>query len=201
MLFPKPSAESPPMFGSRLLDAFSRTHFLIVAYIYVPIVLALVGYGIWVRTVGVLQGLALFAGGLVVWTLTEYWLHRLLFHWEPRTSWGPKFHFTLHGVHHTWPRDRLRLVLPPTVSFPLFLGFGFLFWLALGPKVWLFHAGFTLGYMTYDLMHYYLHHGKVKHRLLRKLQGHHMSHHFNRLYADKRYGVSSPLWDWVFKTN
>ena len=26
---------------------------------------------------------ALFVGGFTVWTLTEYWLHRLFFHWKP----------------------------------------------------------------------------------------------------------------------
>ncbi|AKU92908.1 Fatty acid hydroxylase-like protein [Vulgatibacter incomptus] len=189
------------MFASELLDGFSRTPFFVVAILFVPIVLGMVAMGIHVGGVGPLGAVGLFFGGLVTWTLTEYWLHRTLFHWEPEASWGPRFHFLLHGVHHHWPKDRLRLVMPPTVNLPLTVLFGSLFWLVLGPRVWFFHAGFSLGYMTYDLMHYYLHHGHPKAHLLRKLQGHHMSHHFNKAYKDKRFGVSSPIWDWVFHTN
>ncbi len=200
MLFPRASPESPPMFKSRALDSVSRTHFLIVAYVYVPIVIGLVAYGISRHNVGLWEGVGLFLGGVVVWTLMEYWLHRLVFHWEPKTSWGPKMHFMMHGVHHKWPKDRFRLVMPPSASLPLFLLFGLSFWLFLGPKVWIFHGGFALGYMTYDLMHYYLHHGKLKAPWLRKLQTHHARHHFNKAYEGKNFGVSSPVWDWVFRT-
>ncbi len=45
-------------------------------------------------------------GGLAIWTLTEYWLHRLLFHWQPKFRGGDKLHFIIHGVHHDHPNDR-----------------------------------------------------------------------------------------------
>ena len=55
----------------------------------------------------------LVAAGLLIWTLTEYWLHRLVFHWEPDHPIGSRLHFIIHGVHHDHPNDRLRLVMPP----------------------------------------------------------------------------------------
>lgn len=201
MLRPRPSPDSPPMFASGFLDSFSRTHPAIVAILFIPIVIALVGLGVIHAGAGVIQAIGLFVAGVIAWTLVEYWLHRLLFHWEPKASWGPKLHFLLHGVHHDWPNDRFRLVLPPSVSLPLAVLFGAGWWVLMGSWFWYFHGGFLLGYMVYDLTHYYLHHGKIRRRWLRKLQGHHMSHHFNKRYQQRRFGVSSPLWDIVFRTN
>jgi sterol desaturase/sphingolipid hydroxylase (fatty acid hydroxylase superfamily) len=188
------------MFASDFVDSFSRTHFLSVPILYVPAALGLSWYAL--ARVGTSWGafVGLFLLGVTVWTLTEYRLHRTHFHWVPDAPWGERFHFFLHGVHHTWPRDRYRLVMPPGASIPLFFLFLGIYLAVFGKQGWSVHAGFVIGYMTYDLMHYYVHHGRPKHRLLRKLQGHHMSHHFNKRYADKRYGVSSPLWDVVFRT-
>ena len=70
-------------------------------------------------------------GGVVIWTLTEYWLHRLVFHWEPDNAFGRRMHFIIHGIHHDHPNDKLRLVMPPAVSIPLaalfFLAFTLVF--------------------------------------------------------------------------
>lgn len=199
MFRPWAGPDSPRMFQNDLLDAVSRTHWAFVPIVFVPASVWLLwqslqhGFGGWAT-------LGLAVAGLFTWTLTEYWLHRTLFHWIPDTSWGPKLHFFVHGVHHQWPNDRFRLVLPPGASIPLFFLFMGLFLGILGDAGWGFFGGFVVGYVTYDLMHYYLHHGRPKNRWLRKLQGHHASHHFNKRYQDKRFGVSSPLWDYVFGT-
>jgi len=188
------------MFENDFLDALSRIHFAVVPILYVPAVLILSWISFTRTDVGALAFAGYFALGLLVWTLTEYWLHRTLFHWIPNARWGERMHFYLHGVHHQWPHDKYRLVMPPAVSIPLFFLFlGLWLWL-FEERAWAMHAGFVTGYMIYDLTHYYVHHGRPKVRLLRKLQGHHMSHHFNKRYMDKRYGVSSPLWDYVFRT-
>jgi len=199
MFRPWASPESPRMFENDLLDAVSRTH-----WAFVP--LAVIPANAWVFWQGVQRGQSLAAilgfalAGVFVWTLTEYWLHRTLFHWVPDAPWGKRMHFLIHGVHHDWPHDKYRLVLPPGASIPLYLFFLFVWTFAFGDAGWAFHGGFATGYMIYDLMHYYLHHGRPKNRWLRKLQGHHASHHFNKKYAEKRFGVSSPLWDYVFGT-
>ena len=72
------------------------------------------------------------SAGSLIWTLTEYWLHRLVFHWEPKFRGGDRLHFIIHGVHHDHPNDALRLVMPPAVSIPLAALFFGLFVLVFG---------------------------------------------------------------------
>ncbi len=199
-LFPlKESPDSPRMFESDFVDAFSRTHPAIVGALFLPAVGGLVFWSIARAGVAPLPTALLFVGGFVVWTLTEYWLHRLLFHWVPKFRWGERMHFLVHGVHHKWPKDRYRLVMPPAVGTSLFFFFMGVFWLLVGPTyVWGFHAGFVLGYVTYDLTHYYIHHFHPRTEFGRALKKHHMLHHF--MHDGARFGVSSMFWDRVFGT-
>ena len=90
--------------------------------------------------------------------------------------------------------------MPPAVSITLFLVFFGIFYAIMGQYAWAFHGGFTVGYMSYDLIHYYVHHGKPKSRMMKLLRRHHMSHHFNKKYKEKRFGVSNRIWDKLFKT-
>lgn len=198
-LFIPESSESPRMFESDFIDLFSRTHPMIVPLLFVPG--ALFGF---VRSMThggqtFLVTLALSVGGFVAWTLAEYWLHRLFFHWQPGGKWGDRMHFLVHGVHHTWPRDKYRLVMPPAVSISLYFIFLGIFWVTLGPRyTWGFHSGFVVGYMFYDLTHYYLHHYSPKTEYGRRLKKNHMLHHFKDHAS--RYGVSNMVWDRVFGT-
>jgi dihydroceramide fatty acyl 2-hydroxylase len=189
---------SPPLFKSRFLDFFSRIHPAVPALIYVPVIVALVWLGV-DRGAGAVESVLLVLAGLFLWTLTEYWLHRKLFHWEPDHPIGSRMHFIIHGVHHDHPNDKMRLVMPPGASIPLALLFFGAFWLVFGsPTAYPIFAGFLVGYLTYDYMHYYLHHFVPKSALGKRLREQHMRHHFQ----DHRYGygVSSPLWDVVFGT-
>jgi 4-hydroxysphinganine ceramide fatty acyl 2-hydroxylase len=191
--------ESPRMFESDLIDLFSRTHPFVVPALFVPATGALVWYSVARAGVGVVASAGLFVVGALTWSFVEYWLHRTFFHWVPRGRWGERMHFLVHGVHHTWPKDKYRLVMPPAVSLTLFFVFLGLNLLLLGETFgWAFHAGFTFGYMVYDLMHYYVHHYNPKWTYLLNLKKHHMLHHFKD--PDHRYGVSSKLWDYVFRT-
>jgi dihydroceramide fatty acyl 2-hydroxylase len=185
------------MFDSNLLDKLSRVHPIVPLLIFVPAIIALVGVGATRQGTGAMVGW--FAGGLLFWTLTEYWLHRLVFHFEPDHPIGRRLHFIIHGVHHDHPNDPLRLVMPPGASIPLAVLFLALFYLVLGADAWLpFGGGFLLGYLVYDMTHYHVHHHKPKTKFGRKLREQHMRHHFQD--HDTAYGVSSPLWDHVFRT-
>ena len=189
---------SPPLFKSRFLDFFSRIHPAVPALIYGPAIVALIVLGAR-EGLGALEVVLLVLAGLLLWTLSEYWLHRKIFHWDPDHPIGHRLHFIIHGVHHDHPNDRMRLVMPPGASIPLAALFFGLFWLIFGvPTALPLFAGFLIGYLMYDYTHYYLHHFVPKSKLGKRLREQHMRHHFQ----DHRYGfgVSSPLWDAVFRT-
>src|SRR3954468_13073760 len=132
---------SPPMFRSGLLDRFTRVHPIVPVLIYLPTIAVLFATGI--AHVGVAEALGLALGGYAVWTLTESWLHRVVFHFEPERGIGARLHWMIHGVHHDHPNDPMRLVMPPSASIPLALAFYGLFWVALGGD----HAtAFTAGF-------------------------------------------------------
>jgi dihydroceramide fatty acyl 2-hydroxylase len=189
---------SPQLFESAFLNFFSRVHPSIPAIVFVPVVVAMEWLGS-DRGLGAGELALLTIGGLGVWTLTEYWLHRLVFHWEPDNKWGRRMHFIIHGVHHDHPNDRLRLVMPPAVSIPLALLFLLAFSAIFGtPAAYPLFAGLLAGYLVYDYTHYHVHHHRPRTELGRRLREQHMRHHFQ----DHRFGfgVSSPLWDVVFRT-
>jgi len=189
---------SPPMFESRLLDALSRVHPLVPVLIFVPAIAALIGWSL--SHVNLLATVGLAAGGYAMWTLFEYWLHRLVFHFEPQQGIGARLHWMIHGVHHDHPNDPLRLVMPPAVSVPLggavfgilYAIFGVRYAPGLG-------AGFFAGYLAYDMTHYYLHHFRPRGPLGRMLRERHMRHHFQD--DTKGFGISAPYWDEVFRTS
>ena len=189
---------SPPMFENRFLDRFTRVHPVVPLLIFVPVIALLFEYG--VTHVGWGTGLLLALGGYAFWTLTEYWLHRVVFHFEPEQGWGAKLHWMIHGVHHDHPNDPLRLVMPPSASIPLAALFLLLFRVTLGwEHATVFGAGFLAGYLAYDMLHYYLHHFRPRGPLGRMLRERHMRHHFQ---DDTRgFGISAPYWDEVFGTS
>src|SRR3712207_2315724 len=155
---------SPPLFDSPLLDRLTPVHPAVAVLLFAPVIAWLLVLAISRNGAG--TTLAVAALGYVFWTLTEYWLHRVVFHYEPEDGWGARLHWMIHGVHHDHPNDPLRLVMPPSASIPLALLILGAIWLAAGsmhaPAV---AAGFFAGYLIYDEMHYALHHHTPKSRL------------------------------------
>jgi sterol desaturase/sphingolipid hydroxylase (fatty acid hydroxylase superfamily) len=191
--------ESPRMFESDFIDLFSRTPWTIVPILFVPGAAFLFWGGLHYTDLGVVAMLGLTLAGFVFWTFSEYWLHRLFFHWEPPGKWGERLHFLVHGVHHKWPKDKYRLVMPPAVSIALYFIFGALFYFTIGPRLtWGVHCGYVIGYMFYDITHYYIHHFNPKSAYGLRLKKNHMLHHFKS--HDERFGVSNMVWDKVFGT-
>lgn len=148
--------------------------------------------------------LAAFLVGLFLWTFAEYNLHRFVFHFSPKTPAQERITYLFHGIHHHQPQCKTRLVMPPAVSIPLSALFYGLFYLVVGKLLGLPHwvhplvGGFTLGYLVYDLTHYATHHFAMRSGILRYLKRYHMMHHYKT--PDQRFGVSSPLWDIVYRT-
>jgi dihydroceramide fatty acyl 2-hydroxylase len=192
---------SPRMFDSALLDKLSRVHPAVPVVIYVPEILVLLGLAVSAdgrpSTLGLI---GLFVGGYLLWTLSEYWIHRVIFHFEPEEGFGARLHWIIHGVHHDHPNDPLRLVMPPSVSVPLSSLFLVAFWAVLGTPLWYgFGAGFIAGYLIYDMTHYHLHHHKPKTRMGKRLRELHMRHHFQD--DTTGFGISAPYWDTAFGTH
>src|SRR6188508_2872845 len=106
------------MFDSELLDRLSRVHPMVPVAIFVPAIALLFVAGARGEPT-TLQVIGLVIGGYVFWTLTEYWMHRVIFHFEPEEGIGARLHWMVHGVHHDHPNDPLRLVMPPGASIPL----------------------------------------------------------------------------------
>jgi len=189
--------DSPRMFDSELLDRLSRVHPIVPLLIYVPVIVALAALASTRISLGAL--VLWLVAGWAFWTLFEYWMHRIIFHFEPEDGIGARLHWIIHGVHHDHPNDPLRLVMPPSVSVPLALAFYGLFVLVLGsPDAQALAAGFFAGYLAYDMTHYHLHHHNARTAIGRRLREAHMRHHFQ---DDTRgFGVSAPYWDRVFGT-
>lgn len=194
------SPESVRMFKSDLLESLSKVHYFVPLIVYIPLIVFL----IWKAYLSTQMNVFNFSGwlllGIFIWTLTEYLLHRFIFHFQPSSDWGKQIHFIFHGVHHDYPNDTRRLVMPPSASIPLALGFYFLFnWLLPDGAVFAFFPGFIGGYLVYDMTHYTLHHASLKSPFLRSLKQHHMLHH----YSDpaKGFGVSLSLWDKIFRSD
>jgi dihydroceramide fatty acyl 2-hydroxylase len=193
------SSESTRMFKNNILEALSKVHFSVPLFIYIPVVF-------YFSVIAFKQGIALgqylifLIFGVIVWSATEYFLHRFIFHFEPKAKWGKRLHFIFHGVHHDYPKDAKRLVMPPSASIPLAILFYFLFFAVFNNslKLYSFFSGFILGYLIYDMMHYAIHHHNFNNPLLKKIKQHHILHHYSD--PSKGYGVSSALWDIVFKS-
>ena len=187
---------SPILFGgpAEFLSRNSPTGLL---FVWVPVILYLVSQGIFSSSF--LFFLSHFTMGVALWSLLEYSLHRFFFHRTPTRNWGVLLHFIFHGVHHRYPTDAGRLLMPPLVGL-LVLAFlrtvllPFLSLSGLGALL----AGCSSGYCTYDLCHYLLHHHRIP--LLANLQRLHKHHH--QLHS-VNFGVSplGRVWDSVFCTN
>jgi len=113
----------------------------------------IVVYGLYVgfTTLPWWQSIAAFVLGALIVTFIEYSLHRWAFHFTPKNKKERFRLFLLHGYHHDFPNDPMRLVMPPSVSVPLSLLFYGLFHVTVGAQaapalgvgffVWIVRAG------------------------------------------------------------
>jgi sterol desaturase/sphingolipid hydroxylase (fatty acid hydroxylase superfamily) len=187
------------MFDNPVLEVLSRVHPVVPPALYLPVVAFCLVRAIGHEGLGIAPVAGVFALGLLAWSLAEYLLHRFVFHFQPDTRWGRRLHFIIHGVHHDYPHDPMRLVMPPSVSIPLAVATFFGFRALLGPAWSLpLFAGFVVGYLFYDMSHYHIHHHRSQNRLSLLLRRYHYRHHFQQ--SSRGFGVTSPFWDKVFGT-
>lgn len=195
----KPEKEGTArLFKNPYLDWLTRTSPAIIIPLDLAIsgLLLYVGLAVFQVPVGRLPWL--FVAGMLTWTLTEYMMHRFAFHFPAKTPKGQKVIYTIHLVHHHYPHDEDRLFQPPLVNVILASVFLGIFYLLMGHNAFYFTPGFVIGYILYSSMHYSIHKFKPPFPFLQKLWRHHTLHHYR--CPDKAFGVSSPLWDYVFGT-
>ncbi len=191
--------ESVPLFESKLLDMFTYVHPSVPVILYVPLVSYFLYQAFTVAALSVAAIIPLFLLGVLVWTLVEYVIHRFVFHYHPQSDIGKYVFHLAHGVHHDYPNDSRRLVMPPVVSIPLAFIFYGIFRPLLGEINMLpFYPGFVFGYICYDMIHYATHHAPMKSKVAQFLKHHHIRHHYKDDHLG--FGVSSPLWDVIFST-
>jgi sterol desaturase/sphingolipid hydroxylase (fatty acid hydroxylase superfamily) len=191
----------PPvrLFESDLLERFTRTRVTSVILFWLPVSGGALGLGIGQGWLAGPVVATLVVAGVAAWMLVEYLLHRFVFHldrWIPATA---RFCFLIHGCHHADPNDGSRDIMPPVASAPM-LG------LVLGVAVWalglagglVFFGAFSLAYLAYDVTHYGCHQWSLPGRIGTYLQRHHLLHHYRD--GTRHFGVTSPVWDWVFGT-
>lgn len=191
------SSDSKQVFASPLLDRLSRCHPVLPALLWVPMALALFVMGVR-QGLGVTVLSGLFVFGALLWTLCEYILHRWIFHFEFKNPTLAKIWYPVHKLHHD-VQERERLVAPPLMSVPLFFVFLGLFYAWPGtPYMLPLFSGFIVGYLAYDYVHYYTHFARPTTAIGKGLRKRHLQHHF--AFTDRWFGISTPLWDYVFGT-
>jgi sterol desaturase/sphingolipid hydroxylase (fatty acid hydroxylase superfamily) len=191
--------ETCRMFESDLLERLSRIHPATPFVAWVPVAAYFIVRSIMRHDLATPAIAGACLCGILAWTLAEYILHRSIFHWTNDAAWGKRIHFLLHGVHHDFPNDKDRLVMPLPTSISLAVIFYAFFILTMDRTFGEpFFAGFVIGYLFYDGTHYYVHHFVPKTRWGKFLRRHHLTHH--HADHDGGFGVSTPLWDVVFRT-
>jgi len=133
------------------------------------------------------------AAGLGCWTFVEYLLHRFVLH---HVKWVKE----QHDAHH---HDEKALVGTPTwFSILVFLDFVTMPAILVCPLEVAagFTAGMMLGYLWYVTAHYGIHHWRIRSSdyFARLKVRHALHHHFDDL---GNFGVTSGIWDHVFRTN
>jgi sterol desaturase/sphingolipid hydroxylase (fatty acid hydroxylase superfamily) len=187
------------MFKNPILERLSRTHVSIPISIFFLYASGLLYWSIENVLLSVGTAVSLFFIGWLSFTLVEYLAHRYVFHMSVHNKLRKKLQYAFHGVHHDYPKDKDRLAMPPVMSITLATILLFIFKLVMGDFVFSFLPGFLVGYAMYLLVHYIVHAYPPPKNVLKKLWVNHAIHH----HKDDSiiFGVSSPLWDYVFRTH
>jgi 4-hydroxysphinganine ceramide fatty acyl 2-hydroxylase len=189
---------SAQLFRNPVLEFLSRTNFLIPLIGYYALALIFLLLSFLDRELTFIHVLWIFPLGMITFSFVEYLIHRFLFHFNASTEKQIEFQYNIHGVHHEYPRDKDRLVMPPVISIFLAAFFYAVFVVTMGGYGKLFFAGFIAGYSTYLIIHYAVHALKPPKNFLKHLWRHHSHHHYSSVHT--AFSVSFPLWDILFGT-
>ena len=187
------------LFQNPYLEFLTKSSPWIIWGMYFPVIVGMLVYSIVYQFLPWYEAVVIYLGGVFSWTFFEYILHRYVFHFVNESKFVQRFHYMAHGFHHEYPRDTEHLFMPPLPSVFLASFFFGIFFLICGRiYVFPFFPGFLTGYLLYATMHYAMHTVKTPPKFLRSLWRYHHLHHFKT--PEQAFGVSSSLWDHVFRT-
>jgi len=196
------------LFSWDILEYMTVTPWYLIPIVWIPVFMFFIYQG-WLTNqqdinegTGLVWALLSVLTGIVMWSFLEYSLHRWVFHLQPpaTSSLLITFHFLMHGLHHKVPFDGRRLLFPPVPAAILAL-IMYSIYRVIFP-LWMLSftaAGTTIGYVVYDLLHFYLHHGSPKEGShFYYMKRYHNWHHFT--HYDTGFGITSSFWDRIFGT-
>ena len=181
------------------MESLTHVHPITPLVFWAPVIIYFFYLGFSVDSVTLKSFFLISIFSLFVWTFTEYFLHRFVFHFKAKSRLGKYLIFLFHGIHHDDPNDKTRLVMPPVPAVIIVSLLYSIFKLFL-PDFMLntFMGWFLIGYLIYDYIHYATHHFPMKNRMARFLKKWHLQHHHTK--KPVQYGVSNPMWDYIFRT-
>ncbi|CAN5571538.1 hypothetical protein BH10BAC4_BH10BAC4_18170 [soil metagenome] len=186
------------LFKNPILENLSRTHISVPLVVFFFYSSGLLYWSATHTSLSTWITLTMFFIGAFSFTWVEYIIHRYLFHMGAETEGKAKAQYTMHGVHHEFPKDKTRLAMPPLLSISLATMLLFVFRFILGDFVFSFLPGFLVGYALYLSIHYMVHAFQPPNNFFKILWVNHAIHHYKN--GDGVYGVSSPFWDYIYGT-
>lgn len=186
------------LFKNPILEKLSRTHIGVPLTVFAVYAVSLLYWSVTHTSLTAVTTIGLFFLGFLSFTFVEYLVHRYVYHLSTHTEWRRKFQYKAHGVHHEFPKDKDRLAMPPLLSITVATILLLFFRLVMGDFAFAFLPGFLVGYAYYLAVHYVVHIYQPPKNFLRSLWVNHSVHHYKD--GDLVFGVSSPLWDYIFGT-
>lgn len=186
------------LFDNPILERLTRSHIAVPITLFVLYAGGLIIINLVNSSVQISLSILLFLCGWLTFSWVEYLVHRYLFHISTVTMAREKFQYAVHGVHHHHPKDKDRLAMPPVLSIAIATLLLFILKLFIGDFVYAFLPGFLVGYAFYLLIHYLVHIHRAPKNIFRYLWINHGTHHYKN--GQIIFGVSSPLWDYVYGT-
>ena len=199
---PWPEPTFPQGIDLELEASTSRRRMMPVTVIYSTYLLVLLAFA-W-RASALPRALAWTLGGVALWTLMEYLVHRYILHVAfPRgKTWISRVLHKLfdasHGDHHANPFDgyhingHLDTVWIAVVVFPLSF-------LAPPYTASMLIAGLFAAYAAEEWAHHAMHFCNYRWSFFQYLRRRHLFHH-SRHGVGTAYGITSDFWDKVFDT-
>ncbi len=186
------------MFENPILDKLTNSHASIPISLLVVFGIGFLYWGTQHTGLTSSQYLILAPSGLLVWSLFEYLMHKHFYHMLPTNKLKGWIQYNMHGLHHEYPKDKTRLAMPPLAIIVIAFMFLFVFKLIMGEAAYAFTPGFLFGYAGYLCVHYIVHAFQPPKNAFKVLWVNHGIHHYKD--PDAAFGVSSPLWDYIFRT-